>query len=120
MKANKYIFVDKQNNEQEFRCGYVELHEDLLNKHERGSHTHVNGGGFFTIDTNAKSIVFWGSSGDFGHVKGQNALCEKYYHQIIKKLEDTWYYTTFSELDMSDFSLYLQNEMGEKTLVTPK
>lgn len=113
MKAKKYIFVINKDGSQEFRCGYVELYEYILNQDKRYK-VQVNSGCLFNIDFENKEIVFYGKSSDFGQVHDQKKICKKYYDQIIDFI---WNYYD-KEYPKDYFKLYIRDELGDKHLIT--
>lgn len=116
MKYEKYILV-YESGMYDFRCGYVEYHAHLATDAEIKAHL-VDGGGRFVIKEDLKEIQLWGSSDDFGYPKNIEKALKQCYNQLMRDINEYYYYKTNGEkdLNMDEFRLvYIdQNNVGHE------
>lgn len=110
MKFQKYIVLEN-NREFSFRCNFVEFHEDLISLDEK---RFVIGGGYFNIDPENKIIKLWGRSCDFGSVPNKDGVFKSCFQSILKSIEKYYFFTCGEKLDMSEFKIVWEDDLGEQ------
>lgn len=113
MKYEKYILV-YESGMYDFRCGYVEYHAHLATDAERRANL-IDGGGRFVIDENKKEVRLWGSSDDFGYPKNIEKALKQCYNQLMRDINEYYYYKTNGEkdLNMDEFKLVYVDQNNE-------
>ena len=115
MREKKFIFVKKAG-KYDFRADEVIYHEHLAQPDEV-KYRQVDGGGLFEVDTEAKTIKFFGRSGDFGRTRDIETAVKQCLSQIREVIADYIYRRKDIEVDTSDFSVVTIDELGEKTVI---
>lgn len=115
-KQNKYIVFKNQFGGYSFKAGYVEYHRDLTTT-EMLARGLVAGGGLFKLDEERKVVLLYGKSDDFGFPKEPGKSFSECYGEILKEVENAFYYGHKTEVSISEYGIAYIDEKGVEHVV---
>ena len=110
MKVNKYVVLkDGANQRWGVSLGHVEFHRELCTTEDL-AHGLVDGGGMWHVDHEAKVIIFYGKSDDFGYPKNIADALSACYAGIKDEVADLLDTMEGKDYDLTNYSIAYADE----------